>query len=87
MTTTGIVCPICKDGRPGVLASQPLDKARRRRYRCDAGHRFSTLEVIIEAGKPVVLEMGASGVTRMSLDDWLGRRVERAASAVRDAFR
>ena len=86
MTATGICCPFCDDGALAVMDTRPLDLARRRRYRCSAGHRFSTLEVIVENGSAVVIQLGKGGVKRMSLDAWLGRWAETASASVKKAF-
>lgn len=45
---TGITCPRCRaSGATFVTRSLPHANGRTRRHRCDCGHRFSTIEVVV----------------------------------------
>lgn len=63
-------CPQCKgtvvviDSRPGHAS----DEVCRRRYKCINGHRFSTVEIVVETGR---VKQGLAGI---AIDRVLGAR-------------
>jgi len=56
-------CPECKS-KCEVVNSRHKDYGRYRRYECEQGHRFTTVEVALEEGEPTVLVSYALGLVR-----------------------
>lgn len=79
----GIRCPACTSKDVCVRDSRPGDRVHRRRYACaTCDRRFTTLETIVEQGKPMVLTLGGA-VNALSLEATLARSRERILSTVR----
>lgn len=53
-------CPICGQ-RAGCIDSRPVRDATRRRYGCPSGHRYTTVEVLVDTiqGKGTVVSAQA----------------------------
>lgn len=86
---TGIVCPTCSSSNIGVRDSRPARGVQRRRYLCACGHRFTTIETVVQIGSPVVVSLGGRTTepAAQPLEQTLARRRHRLLSAVESAMR
>lgn len=74
-------CPICKQRAP-VRDSREDDESRRRRYLCECGHRFTTVEFIVETDPTMSVKGRMTKGKR-----WLRENEERAREAGRNELR
>lgn len=84
--TPGIICPTCRSAQVSVYDSRPGVSRRRRRYKCAAGHRFTTVEFAVHADQPMLVKLTGTGVQIMSAETWIGKRVNRVIETLRKSF-
>lgn len=80
---TGIICPACGSAKTDVKDSRPQPDGWRRRRLCGCGHRFSTMELVVDERPRVVQQVVTQGGAALrvvpldldALDDSLKRQL------------
>lgn len=85
MNKARVKCPEC--GINGVvLSSSASEHGRSRRYSCSSGHRFTTLEVVVNPGEVTSISTGKNGSSTVSREGYDAVK-KRVLKAVRDALK
>ena len=67
-----------------MIESRPGNQIRRRRYKCDVGHRFTTAELVV-LRDPKIVRIDTVGHVRVTTPArWLESRREQLMSSVRE---
>lgn len=57
----GAECPVCGYSKSFTTDSRVINGVRRRRYECDKGHTFATVEMLVKRGHISTAEVSHSG--------------------------
>lgn len=92
---TGVLCPACGSAKTDVKDSRPQPGGWRRRRRCACGHRFTTMELVVDERPRVVQQVPVVGGSAMRVvpldadvltDDMKRELAARIAAQVNEAL-